>query len=94
MQGVPFRSAHEAVGKLVAAAAAAGKPLEEVEESELRAAHPALRPEMLDRMDPRRSVGARSSHGGTAPERVAEQVDRLESLLEKQLEWLHHKGAG
>jgi argininosuccinate lyase len=94
MEGVPFRSAHEAVGKLVGAALATGKPLEEVGEPELRAAHPALRPEMLERLDPRRSVGARTSHGGTAPERVAEQIDRLESLLEKQLEWLQHKGAG
>jgi argininosuccinate lyase len=94
MQGVPFRSAHEAVGKLVAGAVGAGKRLEEVKESELRAAHPALSLKMLDLLDPRRSVTARSSHGGTAPQRVAEQIERLESLLQGQLEWLERKGVG
>ncbi len=92
-EGVPFRSAHEAVGKLVGGAARSGKRLEELDESELRAAHPALTPEMLDLLDPRRSVSARRSHGGTAPERVAEQIERMESLLQDELHWLDRKSA-
>ena len=88
LEGVPFRTAHEAVGKLVAAAAAAGKRLEEVDAEQLSDAHPQLVPEMLELLDPRRSVAGRRTHGGTAPERVAEQLDALRSILEQQARWL------
>ena len=91
MRGVPFRHAHEAVGKLVAAAGAAGKELEDLDSSELSAAHRALVPEMLKLLNPRTSVSSRRSHGGTAPERVAEQIDRLESILNHQSRWLEGK---
>jgi argininosuccinate lyase len=91
MKGVPFRHAHEAVGRLVAAAARSGKELEDLDSSELAAAHPELVPEMLELLDPRRSVSSRKSHGGTAPERVAEQIDRMESILKDQSRWLEGK---
>ena len=91
MKGVPFRRAHEAVGKLVATAGAAGKELGDLDAEELAAAHPRLVPEMLALLDPRTSVSSRRSHGGTSPERVAEQIDRLESILSGQSRWLEGK---
>ena len=50
----------------------------------LAAAHPAFRPEALERLDPRRCVEARRSHGGTAPERVADQLVTIEAILQRQ----------
>ena len=94
LEGVPFRSAHEAVGKLVAGAAAVGKRLEDLDEAELQGAHPKLSTAMLELLDPRRSVSRRASHGGTAPQRVAEQMTRLESILAEELRWLDGKVGG
>lgn len=93
VKGVPFRRAHEAVGRLVALAAASGKGLSQCSAEELESVHPELEPAMLARLDPRSSVEARSSHGGTAPKRVAEQIGRLEELMAGQADWLraHHK---
>jgi argininosuccinate lyase len=88
MQGVPFRLAHEAVGKLVARAEALGNDLTDVSEETLAAFHPSLTPGMLQMLDPRVSVNARSSHGGTAPVRIAEQLASLEAKLDLQRELL------
>lgn len=88
MKGVPFRHAHEAVGRLVAIAATAGKPLQELSEEDLAGVHPSLVVSMVHELGPRRSVNSRSSHGGTSPERVAEQIERFQVLLKTQKVWL------
>ncbi|MEX2587063.1 MAG: argininosuccinate lyase [Actinomycetota bacterium] len=91
VKGVPFRQAHEAVGRLVALAVASGKDISQCSAEELASVHPELEPPMLARLDPRSSVQARSSHGGTAPERVAEQIDRLEQMMTEQTKWLKER---
>ena len=86
--GVPFRQAHEVVGKLVARAGALGGDLTDVSEEMLSAFHPSLTPAMLQILDPRISVSARTSHGGTAPQRIAEQLASLQSTLDSERELL------
>jgi len=81
---VPFREAHHAVGSLVGRLGAEGRELSGATAEDLAAAHPAFRPEALKRLDPRRCVEARRSHGGTAPERVAEQLATIEAILQRQ----------
>ena len=81
---VPFREAHHAVGALVARLASEGRELSSAAAADLSAAHPAFRPEALERLDPRRSAEARRSHGGTAPERIAQQLATLEEILRRQ----------
>jgi argininosuccinate lyase len=93
-EGVPFRHAHEAVGKLVASAAAQGKELAALSAEELQAAHPKLEVTMLELLDVRRSVAARNSHGGTSPEQVARQLARLEEILGEQRRWLGSRSGG
>jgi argininosuccinate lyase len=88
LQGVPFREAHEAVGKLVARAEALGNDLTDVSEETLAAFHPSLTAGMLQVLDPRISVNARSSHGGTAPDRIAEQLASVDAVLGAQRELL------
>lgn len=94
LKGVPFRHAHEAVGSLVARAAAQGKKLQELSEQELSSAHPLMEPSMLEHLTARISAGSRLSHGGTAPERVTEQLARLQGLLEQEQSWLRDTGPG
>jgi len=88
MRGVPFRNSHEAVGKLVAYAAGNGKALDDLTATELAAAHPQLEPSMLKLLDPRVSVNARNSHGGTAPARIEEQLATFDQIMAEQKRWL------
>lgn len=93
IRGVPFREAHEAVGRLVAELAEGGRELGDLGPADLSRAHPRFDPSDLDLLDPARSVAARRSHGGTAPERVAEQFARIEAILDDQERWLSGFGA-
>ena len=86
--GVAFREAHHAVGALVGRLSAEGRELGAATFEDLAAAHPAFRREALERLDPRRCAEARRSHGGTAPERIAEQLARVAALLQAQQEAL------
>ena len=78
-RGLPFRSAHEVTGRLVATVERAGGTLTE---DLLETHHELLAGSDLDGLSPRRSLERRRSHGGPAPERVAEQVERLLEALD------------
>ncbi|ANY08792.1 argininosuccinate lyase [Pseudonocardia sp. HH130630-07] len=78
-QGVPFRVAHEAAGGCVRAAEARGAGLEDLTDDELRAVHPALTPNVREVLSVEGSIASRNARGGTAGERVAEQLTELRS---------------
>jgi argininosuccinate lyase len=80
-RGVPFRQAHEAVGKLVAQRHAIGETLTGVSPEDLTAVHEAFVPgdEMVT--DPVESVRSRRSPGGGSFESVAEQIELLRQAL-------------
>lgn len=80
-RGVPFREAHEAVGRLVAKLVSEGRDLTEVTAGELQAAHLRWVSEDLDLIDPKQSVARRRS----VPT-VAEQIARLRSRLVRRAE--------
>lgn len=82
--GVPFREAHHAVGVLVGRLTAAGRELSSTTEEDLVAAHPAFTAAALARLDPRACVAARLSHGGTAPERIADQLATMNAIFAEQ----------
>ncbi|MGH3441317.1 MAG: argininosuccinate lyase [Nitriliruptorales bacterium] len=73
-RGVPFREAHDVVGRLVREAEARGGDLDALEPEELVAAHPALDRSVAELLDPRRAVERRASSLGTAPTTVAAQL--------------------
>jgi argininosuccinate lyase len=81
-RGVPFRQAHEAVGRLVAGLSAAGRDLSQATAGELEAAHVQLVPEDLDLLDPASSVAARVTPGGGSMDSVQQQLEALSELLE------------
>jgi argininosuccinate lyase len=75
--GVPFRTAHEAAGGCVRAAESRGVGLAELTDAELAAVHPSLTPAVREVLTVAGSIASRNARGGTAGERVAEQLDAL-----------------
>ena len=73
-RGVPFREAHEAVGKLVSAAEGRGVALEALPLAVFTAAHAAFDESVFEALSPEAAVAARGATGGTAPDNVARQL--------------------
>jgi argininosuccinate lyase len=81
-RGVPFREAHAATGALVADLEARGIELADATEADLLEHHPSFTAADLAAADPLTTLRARTTPGGTAPERVDEQIRRLREKLE------------
>ncbi|HTL22752.1 MAG TPA: argininosuccinate lyase [Mycobacteriales bacterium] len=85
--GVPFREAHEAVGRLVQHCTAHGCDLHEVDDATLAGLSLHLTPEIRTVLDVRGALAARTGHGGTAPVRVAEQLEVLRIEVDAHRSW-------
>jgi argininosuccinate lyase len=86
-QGVPFRVAHEAAGECVRRAEARQVGLDELTDEEFADISPRLTPEVRTVLTVQGSISSRDAHGGTAPDRVAEQLVRLTSRADKDRGW-------
>ncbi|HZQ32968.1 MAG TPA: argininosuccinate lyase [Mycobacterium sp.] len=82
-QGVPFRIAHEAAGAAVRVAEERAVGLDDLTDDELAALHPQLTPDVRQVLTIEGSVEARDARGGTAPERVAEQLRDVRDAVER-----------
>jgi argininosuccinate lyase len=80
-QGVPFRTAHEQVGRLVRYAEFQGKELLELSLEEIQRFASQAGPDVFEWLAIDNVVARRASPGGTAPERVAEALARVEQEL-------------
>ncbi|MEV6912679.1 argininosuccinate lyase [Amycolatopsis sp. NPDC051071] len=87
-QGVPFRVAHEAAGESVRVAEGRGVGLDELTDEEFEKINPALTPSVREVLTVEGSVRSRDARGGTAPARVAEQLDRLVARVTEHRTWL------
>ncbi|MDR7300318.1 argininosuccinate lyase [Haloactinomyces albus] len=87
-QGVAFRVAHEASGECVRVAEVRGVGLEELTDEELASVHPALTPQVREVLTVSGSIASRDAHGGTAPDRVAEQSRRVTTMVAEHRQWL------
>jgi argininosuccinate lyase len=65
-----------------------GVGLEDLTDEELEKIHPALTPQVREVLTVAGSVASRDARGGTAPARVAEQLDRLEDRAARFREWI------
>jgi argininosuccinate lyase len=81
-RGLPFREAHELIGRLVLAAEKAGKTLQELSLDEVRTVSAAFEEADLEVLRIEAVVARRTSEGGTAPARVADQLALAEQALE------------
>ncbi len=86
-QGIPFSEAHEITGALVRYCEEKGIGLEDLSSDDLPAVDTRLKADVLTHLSPEAAVAARKGYGGTAPERVGEQIDRLQQLLQSQRRW-------
>ena len=74
-QNLPFRQAHEVVGKIVGECVRSGRALEDLTHEELVAASPLFSASDLAQLvSPRGSADARSAFGGTGREAVEKQL--------------------
>ena len=86
-RGVPFRDAHEISGSCVRIAEGRGVELADLSDEELASASPFLTPEVREVLSVAGSVSARLGKGGTAPIRVAEQLEAAEGALAACRAW-------
>ncbi|MDN6461201.1 MAG: argininosuccinate lyase [Corynebacterium flavescens] len=86
-QGVPFREAHEASGECVRIAEALGGDLVDLSDEELAGVDKRLSPEVRDVLTIDGAVASRSTRGGTAGVRVAEQRQRVDERNERFKQW-------
>jgi argininosuccinate lyase len=83
-RGVPFREAHEAVGKAAAAATRQRKGISELSGGEWRSFHPRFERDVLKVFDARRSLRRRELTGAPGPRQVARQIARWEKALRRE----------
>jgi len=80
-KGMPFREAHEAVGKLVARSDAAKRALNDISLLEMQEIAPLFGDDVRKVFDVRASLAKRTAVGAPSPENVAAQIARWKSLL-------------
>jgi argininosuccinate lyase len=80
-RGVPFREAHEAVGRLVAIVGADGRELSDATVDDLAAADGRFDAADLSRTDPTASVAHRLSPGGGSFSSVTSQIEAIRHRL-------------
>jgi argininosuccinate lyase len=83
-RGLPFREAHEVVGKLVAQALRNGQDLQDLPLDTMRSASPAIDEDVYQALELENVVDARTSYGGTARQQVVEQIRRARRALEAE----------
>ncbi|MDP9416634.1 MAG: argininosuccinate lyase [Actinomycetota bacterium] len=86
-RGVPFREAHEVTGRLVQECDSRGCELWDVSDDDLAAISPHLTPDVRAVLTVRGALESRSAHGGTAPDRVAEQLAALARAANVHAAW-------
>ncbi len=83
-KGMPFRDAHEVVGKAVRAGVESGRDLAEMALEELQRFSPTIEADVFEVLSLEGSVAARNHFGGTAPNQVRAATARARTWLESQ----------
>jgi argininosuccinate lyase len=85
--GVPFREAHEIAGACVLACEQRGIDLVDLSDADLLEISPFLRPDVRSVLSVEGSLRSRSAFGGTAPDRVREQLAGLRTVVAAGAAW-------
>jgi len=84
-KGLPFREAHEVVGRAVLACIQQGKFLADCSLEELKGFSPLIEQDVYEAIAPETCVRLRTSLGGTAPAEVERQLNMAEAILAKRM---------
>ena len=80
-KGIPFRDAYKITGKLVAMCIASGETLETLPLAEYQSLCPQFGPDVYDAISLETCVTGRTSEGGPAPQKVRQQIKRVQEVL-------------
>ena len=80
-RAVPFRDAHEVVGRAVRTAVETGRDLSELDLDELRAFSPVIESDVFEVLTLEGSVASRNHRGGTAPGQVRAAIARARERI-------------
>jgi argininosuccinate lyase len=79
---VPFRIAHDTVGKVVLFAISKGRELNELNLEEMREFSPKIEKDVFEALSLEKTIASKNQIGGTSPERVFEALDAAKRDLE------------
>jgi len=82
--GIPFRTAHDIVGRVVRRASEKGCDIADLSLPELRSFSDAIQEDVYSVLTLEGSVAARNHLGGTAPQQVASQVKRWKDIFKER----------
>lgn len=80
-KGIPFRTAHEAVGKLVLLGLEQGKELGELSIEEIRSISADITEDVFEALTLEKTLASKSAIGGTSPARVEQALKIARGLL-------------
>jgi len=83
-KNMPFRQAHEVVGKIVALAESKNLQIFELDFSELRKFSKLILEDVIDYLDPQKTILSRKQTGGTAPSQVKKEIKKAKLTLERR----------
>jgi len=83
-RGIPFRDAHEAVGKAVALGVESGRDLSELTLGELQSFSPTIGKDVFKYLTLEGSMAARKHSGGTAPQQVHKAIQAARVCLQRR----------
>jgi argininosuccinate lyase len=86
-RGVAFRDAHEVVGHLVVWCQVNDKDFDDLTDDELAKVSPHLTPDVREVLNVPGALASRKAYGGTAPERVREQLEALRAAADEAAAW-------
>lgn len=83
-KGVPFRTAHDTVGKSVLYGISVGKELNELSLEEIRKFSNDIDKDVFDALSLDQTLASKNQIGGTSPERVFEALEEAKQSLENE----------
>lgn len=83
-KNVPFRTAHDAVGKVVLYAISKSKELDELKLEEFQQFSDEIEQDVFDALSLEKTLAAKNQLGGTSPERVYEALETAKRSLEME----------
>lgn len=89
-KGLPFREAHEVVGRLVLHCLEQGKTLTDCELVEFKAASPLIEADVYEVLQLERVVDARNIPGGTGRQAILAAIEDKKSKIDETHTWLDH----
>src|SRR5699024_7080096 len=93
-EGTPFRVAHEVAGACVRVCEERGIELWDLTDADLAEISPDLTPRVREVLSVAGSLASRDSTGGTAPARVAEQLQSAREAVAQRREFTRQNARG